>query len=112
MTMNSNPSRSCAWERPQRDGRVDAFRFPHGVHESRRQPSPVHFSLAGSREPRTTDIFSMFTARQVPPIAVLGHLVRLASAAFGFARSESGVSDSADTSFAAQKALEGLLYEA
>lgn len=69
--MNKNSSRDYVMECLRGARRPDTLEYPQCVHDNRREVSTISVALIHSRQLRIAAAFSLFSATQVCPVAVL-----------------------------------------
>jgi hypothetical protein len=89
--MNNIFSKTFVVECLREANRADTPGCPECVYKTRREASTIYVALIGSRQPRTSNAFSVFDAKRVPPVTVLPRPASLGSSASMLARSRSGI---------------------
>ncbi len=93
-------------------GRPYRLEHPQSVHETWRETSTIYVALIDSGEPRTADDFSLFNATRLPPSNGSRPPRELGKLCIDVCEIEERYRKRANTSYVAQKALEGVSYEA
>ena len=93
-------------------GRPYKLEHPQSVHETWRETCTIYVVLIDSREPRTADDFSLFHATRLPPSNGFRPPREPGKLCIDVCEIEERYMKRANTSYVAQKALEGVSYEA